>query len=123
MLYLKFKQSRSYENVFVYHIGVYHAARDHEYMERHMAPRVLSADGAEYRAEEINRAPEHEKQERMNIYLVYNRERAGEHHRACDYIDRDARGFRLLEKKSFATSPNITLPQPSRSTAAQQILL
>lgn len=98
---MKFKQSRSYENIFVYHIGVYHAARDHEYMERHMEPRVFSADGAEYRTEEIDRASEHEKQERMDIYLVYNRERAGEHHRARDYIHRDARGFRLLEKEQL----------------------
>ena len=37
----------------------------------------------------------------MDIYLVYNRKRAGEHHRACDYIDRDARGFRLLEKEQL----------------------
>ena len=70
-----------------------------------MAPRVFSADGAEYRTEEIDRASEHEKQERMDIYLVYNRKRAGEHHRARDYIHSDARGFRLLEEEKLRDKP------------------
>ena len=70
-----------------------------------MAPRVFSADGAEYRAEKVDRAAEHQKQERMDIYLVYNRERAREHHRARDYIDRDARSFRLLEKEKLRDKP------------------
>lgn len=80
---------------------MYHAARDHEHMKRHMEPRVFSAYGAEYRAEEVDRAAEHQKQERTDIYLVYNRKRAGEHHRAGDYIHSDARGFRLLEKEQL----------------------
>ena len=62
---------------------------------------MFSAYGAEYRTEEIDRAPKHEKQQRMDIYLIYNRKRAGEHHRAGDYIHRDARGFRLLEKEQL----------------------
>lgn len=41
----------------------------------------------------------------MDIYLVYNRERAREHHRARDYIDRDARSFRLLEKEKLRDKP------------------
>ena len=41
----------------------------------------------------------------MDIYLVYNRERAREHHRAGDYIHSDARGFRLLEKEKLRDKP------------------
>ena len=119
---MKFKQSRSREYIFVYHIGVYHAARDHEHMKRHMEPRVFSAYGAEYRAEEVDRAAEHEKQERMDIYLVYNRERESITAPAIIYTATHA-AFVFWKKNSLAIKPNSTLPQPSRSTTAQQILL
>lgn len=37
----------------------------------------------------------------MDIYLINDRERAGEHHGPRDYIHGDARGFRLLEKEKL----------------------